>query len=193
MEAQGFTGGVMTLWKEDAFCVKASINNSRCIILAGELLGVKKDMVFCNVYAANFENERVDLWDFILQAQVLFPFPWCIGGDFNTVLSPDERRGRWCNMGSIRNFNAFILQAGVVDIPIHGSSFTWSNNREVESWARLDRFLCDPVFLSWFLDLVQRGLSKSVSDHNPVWIGVLVMGWGLDLSVSLTDGWRIFG
>ncbi|KAK2648759.1 hypothetical protein Ddye_016248 [Dipteronia dyeriana] len=55
----------------------------------------------------------------------------------------------------------------VVDIPLQGLSFTWTNNREYGSWARLDRFLYAPLFLSWFPFIHQRGLSRSVSDHNP--------------------------
>ena len=109
MESHGSARGVISLWNEDHFSVLGSINNPRCIIIAGLLVKMKKCMVFCNVYAANSEKDRNELWNFILQAQNSLPFPWCIGGDFNTVLNPLERRGSTCNMGSIRNFNAFIL------------------------------------------------------------------------------------
>ncbi|KAK0601262.1 hypothetical protein LWI29_022564 [Acer saccharum] len=89
-------------------------------------------------------------------------------GDFNTVLDQSERKGGPGSLTSMRNFRRFIDSANVIDLPMQGMLYTWSNNRENESWARLDRFLCDPVLLSWFPKMVQKGLCKSLSDHNPV-------------------------
>ncbi|KAK3172175.1 hypothetical protein Dsin_033156 [Dipteronia sinensis] len=57
-------------------------------------------------------------------------------------------------------------------------AFTWSNNREDGSWARLDRFLCSLMFLSWFPYIFQKGLSRGVSDHNPILLGQSVPDWG---------------
>ena len=119
---------------------------------------IKKDIVFCNVYVASVESERRELWDFILSSQQSFSAPWVVGGDFNTVLDSSERKGEGCNLGSIRNFNSFVLQARVVDIPLLGNPFTWSNNRDKESWARLDHYLLAPDILSWFPSLKQTGL-----------------------------------
>ncbi|KAK3231406.1 hypothetical protein Dsin_003287 [Dipteronia sinensis] len=66
--------------------------------------------------------------------------PWCMGGDFNSVLDLTERVGVGCDRGCIRSFNNFIAKANVVDIPLHGMKFTWSNNKDREACLRLDRF-----------------------------------------------------
>ncbi|KAK2638834.1 hypothetical protein Ddye_026629 [Dipteronia dyeriana] len=50
---------------------------------------------------------------------------------------------------------------------------------ELASWARLDRFLISPLFLLLFQYLVQKGLLKSVSDHNVITLGVPKVDWGL--------------
>ncbi|KAK4845386.1 hypothetical protein QYF36_004396 [Acer negundo] len=78
----------------------------------------------------------------------------------------------------MRSFNSFILQAKVLDLPLHGTSFTWFNNREVASWARLDRFLLSLWILSLFPKLIQYGLPRSVSDHNAIIIGEPNKDWG---------------
>ncbi|KAK3219709.1 hypothetical protein Dsin_013679 [Dipteronia sinensis] len=111
-----------------------------------------------------------------------------IGGDFNAVLDSHERKGGVGCSVSIRNFRKFVDHAKVVDLPMQGMSFMWSNNMEAESWARLDRFLCDPVVLSWFPGLVQKGLSRSVSDHNPVGIGEPIVDWG-PKPFRMFNGW----
>ena len=77
-----------------------------------------------------------------------FLTPCCIGDDFNTVLTAEERKGGDFNRYSAKNFQDFILRAKVVDIPLRGIPFTWSNYRENACWARLDRFLVSHVILS---------------------------------------------
>ncbi|KAK3226982.1 hypothetical protein Dsin_006844 [Dipteronia sinensis] len=178
VESIGTAVGLISLWNEDLFSVKACISNNRCIILSGVLVKLNKEVVFCNVYAANNESERKELCDYILDSEAYFPIPWCISGDFNTVLDTSERRGGWGSRVSIRNFNSFILGAKVIDIPLRGIPFTWSNHRVEESWARLDWFLISPIMLSWFPNLSQRGLPGSISDHNVIRIEEPHVDWG---------------
>ncbi|KAK2634027.1 hypothetical protein Ddye_028819 [Dipteronia dyeriana] len=178
VDANGLAGGLVTLWNEVFFEVKTCITNEICIILSGMLTKLMREVVYCNVYGANYENERIELWRFILQAQVSLLGPWVIRGDFNIVLEHWERKGGGGNVRSMRNFKMFIDLAKVIDIPMVGIKFTWSNNGENKSWTRLDQFHCDLLFLSWFPNLVQKGLNKSLSDHNPVCIGEPVVDWG---------------
>ncbi|KAK2659183.1 hypothetical protein Ddye_005716 [Dipteronia dyeriana] len=178
VESEGASGGLISLWNEDLFSVEACITSKRCIILVEELRVLKKKVIFCNVYASNVEIERKDLWDYLVNVQNSLPLPWCIGKDFNSVLNVSERKGDGCYMGSILNFNAFVLKARVVDILLEGGSFTWSNNRERASWARLDCFLLSPEFLSWYPSLLQRSFPRSLLDHNVICIGERQEDWG---------------
>ncbi|KAK3229957.1 hypothetical protein Dsin_001838 [Dipteronia sinensis] len=130
---EGASGGLITLWNDELFSVKVWISNRRCIILVGELRNLKKEVVFCNVYAASIESERKDLREFLHVTQQTFQAPWFVGGDFNTVLDSTERFDVSYDMCSIIRFNNFILKIRVVDILLHGSRFTWSNNREREA------------------------------------------------------------
>ncbi|KAK3198666.1 hypothetical protein Dsin_022081 [Dipteronia sinensis] len=91
-----------------------------------------------------------------------------LGGDFNSVLSSAERTGVSNNTAALRVFNAFLDEANVIDLPLFGMSYMWSNQREEAVWARLDRFLISTEILSWFPNLQQVGLSRSLSDHNAI-------------------------
>lgn len=178
VDAEGALGGLITLWDEDSFQVEDCIMNNRCIIVAGVLLKLNKCIVLCNVHASSLENERKDLWEFILLSMNSLCDPRCVGGDFNSVLVPAERGGVGCNRGSMRNFNTFVLKANVVNTPLHGTVFTWSNNRVNQAWAKLDCFLMPPEILMWFPNLIQRGLPRYLSDHNPMKISKEVVDWG---------------
>ncbi|KAK2650230.1 hypothetical protein Ddye_017719 [Dipteronia dyeriana] len=128
VDVEGASGGIIISWNEGSFKVESYISNKKCIILVGILLKVNKKIVICNVYAPSIESDRRDLWNFILFNMQSFKAPWCVGGYFNTVLEPSERVGVGFHMGSIRSFRSFVFQANVVDIPLHGTKFTWSNN-----------------------------------------------------------------
>ncbi|KAK2635501.1 hypothetical protein Ddye_030293 [Dipteronia dyeriana] len=129
----------------------------------GMLSKSKKYVVFCNVYAANVENDRIELWKFILNAQVSLPGSWMIRGDFNIVLFPSEMRGGIGNMRFMMNFQMFSDLVKVVDIPLQGLVFTWSNNMEVESGP------------DWTVSLLVNGsptkqfpLEKGLRQGNPL-------------------------
>lgn len=76
-----------------------------------------------------------------------------------------------CNRGLIHSFASFTRDAMVVDLPLQGLSFTWCHFRENASWARLDRFLVSPIILSWIPKLMQKGLPRSLFDHNAIILG----------------------
>ncbi|GKU95921.1 hypothetical protein SLEP1_g9218 [Rubroshorea leprosula] len=91
---------------------------------------------------------------------------WCIGGDFNAIRSREEKRGRHFNNTAMRDFNSFIDEAGLEDLPMSGRKFTWFKT-DGSAMSRLDRFLVSTGFLINFPDLIQKGLCRDFSDHYP--------------------------
>ena len=68
VDAVGSAGGLFTLWNEDSVTIKGYISNQWCIILVGILNKIGEEVVLCNVYASNSENEIRELWSFICNA-----------------------------------------------------------------------------------------------------------------------------
>lgn len=63
----------------------------------------------------------------------LFDLSWCIIGDFNDLLSQEEKRGRverpqWL----IDGFRNTVLDCNLTDIPLEGYPFTWAKSRLFE-------------------------------------------------------------
>jgi hypothetical protein len=54
--------------------------------------------------------------------------PWCIGfgGDFNVFPSEQWGEARLCQ--AMVEFSDFIFDQGLMDLPLMGRTFTWSNN-----------------------------------------------------------------
>ena len=75
------------------------------------------------------------------------------------VRFPSERLGSNSFTIAMREFSNFILEHGLIDLPLHGGSFTWSSLREVASKARLDRFLFSVDWEDRFPTVSQRRMS----------------------------------
>ena len=91
-----------------------------------------------------------------------------MGGDFNVVQFPSKRSCSKYFTTVMRRFSAFISKQSLVDLPLVGGNFTWSNSREVASRSRLDRFLLSADWEENFLSVYQWPLSRLLSDHFPI-------------------------
>nr|GEV66316.1 nucleotide-binding alpha-beta plait domain-containing protein [Tanacetum cinerariifolium] len=100
----------------------------------------KKDWVkeLCVSYKVNFVSlqetkmEKIDLW--CIKSEVV------IMGDFNEVCDNSERFGSIFNKHGAEAFNSFIVNAGLVEVPLGGCSFTWCH-KSAKKMSKLDRFL----------------------------------------------------
>ena len=67
----------------------------------------------------------------------LWEGPWCVGGDFNTIRFPNERRRGGRISSSMRRFSEVIDDLGIRDILLQGGPFTWRGGRNSGSMSRL--------------------------------------------------------
>jgi hypothetical protein len=102
---------------------------------------------------------------FFLFNSLLYVVPWCIRGDFNATRFPSERLGNHRYAPSMEEFSRFIFDHGLMDIPLRGGQFTWSNGT---SWSRIDRFLLSSGWEERFANVAQRRLTRVMSDHFPI-------------------------
>uniref|UniRef100_A0A7N0TUS8 Endonuclease/exonuclease/phosphatase domain-containing protein n=1 Tax=Kalanchoe fedtschenkoi TaxID=63787 RepID=A0A7N0TUS8_KALFE len=127
----------------------------------------------CNKHA------RRRLWEFLLSNAQGSSNPWIIVGDFNIVAAREEKiRGDQSrNDGGIREFNEFMITAGVFDLGFQGSPHTWTNNQEgaCRVWVRLERVLLNGACLATFPGLRVTHLNRGTSDHIPLLIQLETM------------------
>jgi len=92
-------------------------------------------------------------------------------GDFNDILSPNEKKGRneranWL----ISGFRRAVQDAGLVDVHMEGYAYTWFKSlgmvRAVEE--RLDRALATDTWSNLFPNAILENLPAPSSDHCPI-------------------------
>ncbi|KAK3212020.1 hypothetical protein Dsin_016726 [Dipteronia sinensis] len=119
MEAEGASGGLISLWNDHVFEVKACISNKYCIILAGTLVDLKKDVVMCNV---NWHSKGG------LAAESFHFFNWWL--DVNELMLEVIKGWR---EGYGRGSNGLILQAKVKAAKVAMKKWLSSNSNRVNN------------------------------------------------------------
>jgi endonuclease/exonuclease/phosphatase family metal-dependent hydrolase len=84
------------------------------------------------------------------------------------VRFPSERSGSAGFSAAMLGFSDFITEMGLLDIPLQGGRFTWSNNRAHMSSSKIDRFLILADWDGHFPKISKKRLPRVLSDHFPV-------------------------
>ena len=96
-------------------------------------------------------QDKRALWHTVSQLKNQTPDGyWCILGDFNNIRSREERMGssqRELLDGSIAEFNNWIEELEVEEVPWMGKNFTWFRPNGTAK-SKLDRVLVSPEWLS---------------------------------------------
>ncbi|WKA06292.1 hypothetical protein VitviT2T_024196 [Vitis vinifera] len=168
LNARGAAGGVVVYW------------DSRVLELLGMEVGLFSiscrfkncedgfRWIFSGVYGPTMKRNRELLWEELGNIRGLWNDPWCIGGDFNMIRFPNERRRGGRLSPSMRRFSEVIDDLDLRDLPLQGGPFTWSGGLNNQTMSRLDRFLVSEDWESHFNGVVQSTLPRPVSDHFPI-------------------------
>ncbi|GKC66704.1 RNA-directed DNA polymerase, eukaryota, reverse transcriptase zinc-binding domain protein [Tanacetum coccineum] len=98
-------------------------------------------------------------------------------GDFNEVRTPSERFGSTFLERHAEIFNSFISNSSLVDIPLGGFNFTWTD-KWGSKMSKLDRFLVSEYFLDIFPNAIGVVLEKGKPDHRPIFLKESVVDYG---------------
>ncbi|XP_058760697.1 uncharacterized protein LOC131634030 [Vicia villosa] len=178
VDANGASGGILTMWKKDFFTLNFSFRGEGFLGLCMEKEG--KLIYFVNFYASCDLVTRKRTWDRIREFKNNnFKGSWCNGGNFNSISSFEEIIGTSTRIyrREIMIFNEFIEEMELVDLPTIGGKFTWIKSNG-KAMSRLDRFLLSESFFEdWKVDGQHIG-ETDVFDHAPIWLKDNRKDWG---------------
>lgn len=111
VEAEGRSGGILSIWNDKIFCKTSSWQTRGVLAVNGFLKEDGSQVCILNVYAPCSTTDRIILWDIICNYLASYSATLvCVMGDFNAIRSPNERSGRGCTIDQrdIYAFNEFI-------------------------------------------------------------------------------------
>lgn len=96
---------------------------------------------------------------------------WCFIGDYNEILTNDEKvGGRGKSEGQMMLFRNILDKGSLFDLRWRGDKFTWSNKDEDASFTkeRLDRVLANQILMNCYINYQVDTLTAICSDHRPI-------------------------
>ncbi|KAL8137631.1 hypothetical protein V2J09_003632 [Rumex salicifolius] len=163
VECTGFARGIWMPWNVESIKLSVLTVHNNFIHLGYVHLVV--------VYAPPAAHRRVQFWADFEEEVKLISTPLFIGGDFNYILSIEERQGGMKVLSSdTRTFVNWVNNLELIDMGATRSKYTW--NRGKSTTTRISKRL-DRVFvnlsgrLRWQEAYVQH-LAAVCSDHNPL-------------------------
>jgi hypothetical protein len=181
----GNSGGILSLWRKSLGNLVFSFTGDGFVGVCLDLVDQEARCCVINVYSKCNLRDKRRLWQEVLMTRRGFgEIAWCIVGDFNSVISVNERRGVGSSIDvggdvgrEMEHFGNFIRHLEMVDMPLLGRQFTWFHPNGV-NMSRLDRVLLSVDWLNLWGDPTVWALERDVSDHCPLIIKYNNVDWG---------------
>jgi hypothetical protein len=97
---------------------------------------------------------------------------WLLVGDFNLYRSPSNRNKLGADHAEMFLFNEAISTLGLVELPLKGRRFTWSNKQISPLLERLDWFFTSANWTLSYPSTFAYSLVMETSDHVPCVISI---------------------
>nr|GEU97562.1 reverse transcriptase domain-containing protein [Tanacetum cinerariifolium] len=137
------------------------------VIIRGTYRTSRQNFLMIAVYASQDSRDKQTLWDFLHHEISKWKWEVIIMGDFNEVRFISDKFGSIFNEHGAHLFNSFILDSGLVEVPLGGCHFTWCL-KSAKKMSKLDRFLVSENLLASCPHLTAITLERYLSDHRPI-------------------------
>jgi hypothetical protein len=138
--SDGALGGLIVLWISKKFDGHIILEESFGIAISFTSVISAENFVLVNVYGPCEGIERENFVAWLFHLDIPDEANWILLGDFNFYRFAKSRNQLGANFTDIATFNEIISYLGLVELPIKGRSYTWSNMQEVPLVVQLDWF-----------------------------------------------------
>jgi hypothetical protein len=182
LPSEGASGGILSIWGKNNATLIFTFIGEGFVGVCLEWGVLKKICYVVNVYSKCDLASKKRLWNNICMSKLGYGRGrWCVIGDFNAVLFPEERRGVNMDIHStleMTGFRRFQEELELVDLPLLGRKFTWYHSNGV-AMSRIDRGWVSLDWLEEWGDCSVWVCSRDVSDHCPVVLKYADNDWGI--------------
>jgi len=168
----GASGGMLVAWKGVFFEGTLVFQNEFAMSLEFKSPHNGNYWLLTNIYALCTPDGKRDFCDWFKNIQMPDEQDWIIVGDFNLMRSPDNRNRPRGDVTEMLLFNEAISSLGIVELPLQGKHFTWSNKQHPPLLERLDWFFTSITWTLTYPNTTISTLVSEVSDHTPCLVQV---------------------
>jgi exonuclease III len=169
IDVEGRSGGLSVMWRDTIKC--RVMNYFRNIINLVVEEKEKGEWRLTCYFRYQERGRRTQTWNLLRELRDMSDLPWCIIGDFNDLLSQEDKRGNHPHPNWLcSSFRNAVSDCDLTDIHLEGYPFTWVKSRGQSHVIeeRLDRAMATSSWLMMYPDVKLRNLLASPSDHSPI-------------------------
>jgi hypothetical protein len=143
--SEGASGGILVGWSSRVF--SAITIDSESFALRLQVASVHNLAVWnlITVYGKTREPDRTIFVSWLYSLEIAYEDQYLILGDFNFYRSNSNRNRPRGNTNDMFVFNDIIQHFGLIELPLKGRSYTWSNMQEQPLMQQLDWFFTSPA------------------------------------------------
>lgn len=168
----GASGGLFIAWNDTIFAGEKVFQNdfSLSIRFISKISG--DSWILTNIYGPCQGPKRVFFLDWIKNIQMPDDTKWMLMGDFNYIRYPSNRNGSGGNFSDMLNFNEAINSLALIESPLKGRIFTWSNMQDAPLLEKLAWVFTSEAWTNHYPNTISLPLARLVSNHVPFLIQV---------------------
>lgn len=125
----GASGGSIIIWKSSVLSGTMVFQNSYATSVEFTSLHNNDSWVLTNVYAPCTPQGKREFLQWFKHIHMPDHVDWLIVGDFNLYRSPADRNKEGADYTEMFMFNQAISALGLIELPLKGKRFTWSNKQ----------------------------------------------------------------
>ncbi|GKF32034.1 RNA-directed DNA polymerase, eukaryota, partial [Tanacetum coccineum] len=173
----GNSGDILCVWDVNSFRKTSHTVSDYFVMIRGVWLKSGKDFLIVSVYAPHDMKDKIMLWDYLLHVIQEWNGEVILMGDFNEVRYKSDRFGSLFHARGANMFNSFIANAGLKEVSLGGSSFTWCH-KSATKMSKLDRFLISENLFNTCPNIAAITLERYLSDHRPILLRESYLDYG---------------
>ncbi|KAH7676675.1 RNA-directed DNA polymerase protein [Dioscorea alata] len=155
LPAQGTAGGIIIAWDTSQTVGSLIHKGTFSITVKFSNTDNNSSWACTTVYGPILRQLKIDFWQEIRTIRNLHPDPL------------DKNKGD-INPRDLATPQNLLGELNLIDPPLQGRRFTWSNGQANPCWVRLDRFLFSHNWSLLYPRNLQVALPRFGSDHSPI-------------------------
>lgn len=163
----GASGGLITCWKSSSFSGQLVFQNDFAITVKLTSKQNGSAWFLTNVYGPCTQEGRRNFLEWLESYSAHVDENWLLVGDFNLLRKPEDRNRPGGNINDMLDFNSALSSLGLVEIPLFGRKYTWTNKQSSPLLERLDWLFSSSSWTTSFPDTTAKTLVMQASDHWP--------------------------
>lgn len=125
----GASRGILVVCKSSLFVGTEVIQNIFAMSIEFTSLHNGATWILTVVYGPCVHEEKRNFVDQFDNIQMPHEVDWLVVADFNLIKNPSDRNRLGGNATEMLGFNEAINSVGIMEIPLHGRKFTWTNKQ----------------------------------------------------------------